>query len=1028
MLGFVLIILVVLAFVSIVALTVARGTQKGLESTQKQVNHQSRLISELTRRLERISPSLPPVDSAKDSVGEGIPTQEVEALPEPAQPHALEESPEAALPAPDIAQPTPPQAVETGARAPSSYATHRAREASPTERPKTATPLKKFPVASFRIDWEKFTGARLFGWIGGLALFLGMAFLAKYSIDQGLLSPAVRVGIGSLAGIGSVLLGMRLGAKGYSISQHTLCAAGTAVLYAMVYASYDLYGFFGPGLAFPLMILITVVAFSLSIRLESKYMALVGLAGGFLTPWLVSSGEDNPVGLFAYIALLDIGLAGLVWKRRWDFLFPLSAAATTAVLLGWTATFFNVDKALTAVTAWGLFPILFGAFTFYIKRGRQVSELVVHTAGSLSLTALSFGFFLLFYPELGTRPGLLFGFMFLISLVLAGLSVLDRRFYYWQMGGGGLVFLALMVWTSSSLNQDLLGWGLGLYLLFAVLHSVFPIVLQRIRPPFKPLQLSSAIFPLLMLMPLIHVVATDADVSLAVWLVVLLINAVALVCAFTLGIAWIATAFLAATLVLVWMRLLSIPAGADPSGSLWLVTFFSLAFFGLGLLLSRNGKQLETANGETGPSPYSWSSRSQLSIFSALLPFLLLATTVIRLPLADPFQVFGLAALLVLLMFGLVYFWKVDDLSLLSLAGVALLEAIWYLARFDSAAPSATLFWNTCFWLLFLLFPFFLPNAFRGRRLLWWASALAGPVHLFLVYAAVSQSMGTAFIGLLPAAFALVYLLALNRLARTIPKSLPERVQHIALFAGTTLFLVTLIFALQFEKQWLTVSWALEGVALLWLYHRISYSQLKHWAAALLTISFVRLALNPEVFFYQPRGDIPILNWYLYGYGIVLTCLAVAARFWRPKEENYWNLPVRATLYGMSTVLAFLLLNIEITDYFSTGPELTFQFGKSLAQDLSYSLAWALFGLVMLLTGIHAKSKAPRLAGLALILVTTAKLFLYDLWYLEQLYRVVAFVGLAVVLVIVSFLYQRYLGADQQSGSGNPSRSGQQDD
>ena len=76
---------------------------------------------------------------------------------------------------------------------------------------------------------------------------------------------------------------------------------------------------------------------------------------------------------------------------------------------------------------------------------------------------------------------------------------------------------------------------------------------------------------------------------------------------------------------------------------------------------------------------------------------------------------------------------------------------------------------------------------------------------------------------------------------------------------------------------------------------------------------------------------------------------------------------------------------------------------------MSYSIAWALFAFALLLVGMRQKSGAVRYAGLALLLVTLAKLFLHDLGNLNQLYRIGAFIGVALILIVISFVYQRFL-------------------
>jgi len=184
----------------------------------------------------------------------------------------------------------------------------------------------------------------------------------------------------------------------------------------------------------------------------------------------------------------------------------------------------------------------------------------------------------------------------------------------------------------------------------------------------------------------------------------------------------------------------------------------------------------------------------------------------------------------------------------------------------------------------------------------------------------------------------------------------------------------------------------------------------------LLVIVFARLALNPAVLSYHPRAAFPILNWYLYTYGIATVCLFAAARLLAPPRHLALGHNVLPLLYTLGTVLAFLLVNIEITDYFNTSGTvaLTFQFSGNFARDMSYSIAWAFFALLMLIVGMRKQIAPVRYAGLGLLGFTVVKLFLHDLSQLEQLYRISAFVVVAVIAILASFLYQRFLGAAEK--------------
>jgi uncharacterized membrane protein len=189
----------------------------------------------------------------------------------------------------------------------------------------------------------------------------------------------------------------------------------------------------------------------------------------------------------------------------------------------------------------------------------------------------------------------------------------------------------------------------------------------------------------------------------------------------------------------------------------------------------------------------------------------------------------------------------------------------------------------------------------------------------------------------------------------------------------------------------------------------VPHAGLRFAGAGLLVAAFARLALNPAVFDYHPRSATAIFNWYLYAYGIATICLFVGARLLAPPRHQVLSVNTPPILTALGTVLAFLLVNIEIADYFSApGSTLTFQFSGDFARDMTYSIAWAVFALVLLVVGIARRARAPRYAGLGLLGVTILKLFFHDLARLDQLYRIGAFVAVAAIAMLASFAYQRF--------------------
>ena len=119
----------------------------------------------------------------------------------------------------------------------------------------------------------------------------------------------------------------------------------------------------------------------------------------------------------------------------------------------------------------------------------------------------------------------------------------------------------------------------------------------------------------------------------------------------------------------------------------------------------------------------------------------------------------------------------------------------------------------------------------------------------------------------------------------------------------------------------------------------------------------------------------------------------------------------------LGVIVAFLLLNIEIAHSFASpgSHTLAFQFSGGFARDMTYTIAWALFALGLLVVGIWKSARAARFAAIALLSVALLKLFLNDLARLEALYRVAALVAVAIIAMLASFAYQRFL-PDQDKG------------
>ncbi len=994
-----------------------------------------------------------------------------------------------------------------------------------TPTPPVYTPPPRRPA----INWEQFMGAKLFAWLGGLALFLCVVFFVKYSFEHNLIPAQVRVAIGFVVGVGLIVGGLRLARNDrYRITAQTLVAAGVVSLYGVTFACNSIYhfAFFGPVPTFLLMTLITAAAFVLAVRLNAQVVAILGMLGGFTTPLLLNTGHDNAIGLFGYIAILIAGLAAVALRQGWFYLVPLGAAGMVLTLAGWANRFYEPAKTEIAMgiclgfcalffatgelarrrghgSPWlrrtaAALPVIAFVFTLYIlgysdisarsglvfsfvaltsafvfalawregqgsliagaaamaaiiiirwtvaispavapstvmivcacfstiyfvvalvsRRLRRDTLPVLLSAAALPALSLAFAAYFIIDGSVSTQPGALFGFIFYSDVLLLALAGLDQRVRRVAPAAGLAVFALLAAWTIANLTEALLPWELGAVLVFAALHAGFSLQQERRHGPAAR-GWASQLFPPLAVLLLFVPLVKSVGGSWLIWPALLVVDAIAIAAAVVTASLAAVAAVLVLTLAATGIYIFQAPASTvlEPA-ALLVLGGFAIFFFAAGLwLMRRLGARASAA------TPYQsalfGTAASQISAFSSLLPFLLLMMASARLAVPDPSALFGLGLLLVLLTLGLSALYTLEWLPLCALAGLAALEYIWHASHFRPRAAVTPLAWYFAFYIVFSIYPFVFRRRFASITGPWAVAALGAAAQFFLIYKTITRASPNSIPGAIPAAFALPALGSLLAILRRPAANAPARLNQLAWFGGLTLAFITLIFPIQFDRQWLTVAWALEGATLLWLFHRVPHAGLRGTAVVLLTVAFARLALNPAVLEYHASHGAVIFNWYLYAYGLVIASLFFGARLLAPPRNTVFSLNTPPLLYAFAVVLAFILLNIEIADYFMPpgARVLTFEFSGSFARDMSYTVGWALFALALLAAGIWRQQPLLRYAALALLSVALLKLFFHDLAQLEALYRVGALFAVAVIALLASVAYQRFLPAHDKS-------------
>ncbi|MCP4379597.1 MAG: DUF2339 domain-containing protein [bacterium] len=384
-------ILTLLAFVFIgaivasVALSRTGKLMQDAESTRSSIKNILERLAEITRNLSRLNQgqNVRPI-KLEPSHKAQKPTP---PIPEPLPPTVVADKevelvePEVPLPTPPL--PTPP--LPTPSR--------------PTQR--TAPPPVSEPVVHRTTDWkniESIAGKRWLTWAGVTILFLSAAFFLRYAFVAGWIGPNVQVLLAVISGVVMVAMGEYFLRQDMPALGLGLIGGGVMVLYAALFAAYSP-GFFGEHepvviasqkLTFALMCIVTILAMTMAIRHDAISISVLAILGGLLTPILVSRGTDARDALFSYILLLDLGVLGVAFYKKWRALDILAFVGTITLFWGWY-TKFGVDVPVGPPLAWlgafwSLFAIVPVAYHLRYRTPLTIERLV------LSLMNATYGF------------------------------------------------------------------------------------------------------------------------------------------------------------------------------------------------------------------------------------------------------------------------------------------------------------------------------------------------------------------------------------------------------------------------------------------------------------------------------------------------------------------------------------------------------------------------------------------------------------------------------------------------------------
>jgi hypothetical protein len=270
-----------------------------------------------------------------------------------------------------------------------------------------APPVRHVPPPS-RPDFATNLGPKILVASGALAFVVFLGLFVKYAWESNWVGPTGRVLFGAAMGLALVAGGVRLMGREYRPLGQGLAGAGLAGLYVSAFGAHGFYGLIPREAAGVLMLAITANAVLLAMRLDARLLASLAWVGGYLTPLLLSTGEDKAVALFAYLALLDAGALVLDHRKPWRETVPLAMIGTIVLYAGWYERFFRPERFEVAAAGLVLFTALFALGMARKERGGGLG--VVLSLGALGVAVLAAG---------ADRPAVLLA----LSFGLAGAAV-----------------------------------------------------------------------------------------------------------------------------------------------------------------------------------------------------------------------------------------------------------------------------------------------------------------------------------------------------------------------------------------------------------------------------------------------------------------------------------------------------------------------------------------------------------------------------------------------------------------------------
>jgi uncharacterized membrane protein len=318
---------------------------------------------------------------------------------------------------------------------------------------------------------EENIGGTWFMRIGITALVLGISFFLKYAFDNDWIGETGRVMIGIFIGLGMLSFGEKTIRK-YVMYGQMMTGAGIAVLYLSIFSAFNYYHIIGSFTAFFAMLIITAAGIILSLRYDAISLMMVALIGGFATPLMASSGQNNQFGLLSYVALLDMAILAVSIFKKWREVNVAGFMGTVILFSAWAEKFYTKNDLNSTMFFLTLFFVIYSISSLIYNLVKKEKSTGVEQILTLISAVI---YFSASYALLNEKYHVLMGFFaivlaiyyFLWAFVVRNFTPEDENLYgFLAFLTVGFVTLALPIQFKQ--NVITIGWIIEAVLLMII--------------------------------------------------------------------------------------------------------------------------------------------------------------------------------------------------------------------------------------------------------------------------------------------------------------------------------------------------------------------------------------------------------------------------------------------------------------------------------------------------------------------------------------------------------------------------------